>query len=353
MDFNRDRHLDLVVASDFAGLELFANDGAGHFLDVTTRCLPEWQGFGMSQLAADFNRDGLLDLLMVGMNVPVADRLVHFNRWRPGFEAYLTRAPGMTHGNRLFFGQPSGEFKQTATSAAVARSGWSWGCSALDFDNDGYPDLYIANGHETKESVRDYETEFWLHDIYVGNSRDDLAAFAYFHAKSARTRGQGMSYGGYEKNRLYWNQEGKDFVEIGFLMGGGLEQDSRNVVADDLDGDGRMDLLVTTFEAWPEVKQTLQIYRNELESTGNWIAFRIPDQRGLSSVGAEVTVEVDGSKVRQSVVAGDAYRSQRARTLHFGLGKPVSTATVEIQWLNGRTVTFEHLKPNRTVSVIP
>jgi len=249
IDLHNRQHLDLVVASDFAGLDIYTNDGHGHFTD-TTSSLPERHGFGMCQLSADFNGDGLPDLLMIGMDVPVADRLQHFGRARPGFESYLAMMGAMTYGNRLFVAQPSGAFLHTPLNDAIARTGWSWGASALYFDNDGYPDLYVANGHESKQTVRDYETEFWLHDIYVANSQENLLAFAYFQNKVAETRGrQGLSYGGYERNRLFLNQGGASFVEICHLMGVALPADSRNVVGDDLDGDVRTDLLVTTFEA--------------------------------------------------------------------------------------------------------
>ena len=49
----------------------------------------------------------------------------------------------------------------------VARTGWSWGCSSFDFDNDGDRDIYIANGHRSGESRQDYCTKFWRHDIYL------------------------------------------------------------------------------------------------------------------------------------------------------------------------------------------
>ena len=93
---------------------------------------------------------------MIGMNSPTADRLANLNLQRP----YDLPDKGMrartTYGNRLFFGRPDGTFEQTALSDLVARTGWSWGCAAEDFDNDGFPDIYIANGHETGKSVQDY-----------------------------------------------------------------------------------------------------------------------------------------------------------------------------------------------------
>jgi hypothetical protein len=232
-------------------------------------------------------------------------------------------------------------------SEAIARSGWSWGCSAFDFDNDGYPDVYIANGHETVQTVADYDPEYWLHDIYVGDSRDNPEADLYFKEKTARTRGRGQSYGGFDKNRLYWNQGGAGFLEIAHLLGVGLEADCRNVVADDLDGDGRVDLLVTTFEVWPTFRQTLRVYRNTLPDPGNWIGFRFREEGpDKSPVGVRATLHFSGRSAVREIVTGDSYRSQHAPTLHFGIGK-AQTVDVELSWPNGRALKLAHPEINR------
>ena len=347
VDLNDDGSVDLMVVSDFAGTDLYQNDGHGHFTDVTAQWLDEPHAAGMAHAVADFDRDGLLDLLVIGMHSPTVDRLAHLGLTRPDFPDDARRTQLM-HGNRLYLGQHPDGFRQAALSESIARSGWSWGCSAFDFDNDAFPDVYIANGHQTKQYVRDYESEFWLHDAYVGSSKEDSVLAAYFSAKMSRTRRLGYSFGGYDKNRLYLNQQGTSFLEVGHLMGVALEADSRAVVADDLDGDGRVDLLVTTFEEWPEAKQTLRIFKNTLEDRGNWIGFRFREQgNGLSPVGARVTLRYSGRTTVQQIVTGDSYRSQHANTAHFGLGKMERVDSVEIKWANGQTLTVRAPPVNR------
>ena len=352
-DLDGDGDLDLAVVSDFAGIDLYANDGLGHFREVTREWIGEARGFGMAHTLADFNADGRLDLLMIGMNSPTADRLENLGLTRaPDKEASGVRQ-AMTFGNRLFLGHEGTPFSNPSSlGASIARSGWSWGCGAFDFDNDGFPDVYIANGHESKQSVREYEPEFWLHDIFVTDSKDSMLAMAYFGAKSARTRGRGHSYGGYEKNRLFWNRQGESFLEIGHLMGVALEADSRNVVADDLDGDGRLDLLVTTFEVWPKTRQTLHVFKNSLATEGNWIGFRFREQGGgRSPIGARVTIRHAGGAAMRQIVTGDSYRSQQANTLHFGLGKITSVDSAEIRWTNGQTTRLRQPAINAYVNV--
>jgi ASPIC/UnbV protein/VCBS repeat protein len=341
VDLDGGAHLDLLVVSDFAGLDLYRNDGRGRFTDITRQWITEPHAFGMADALADFNTDGRLDLLMIGMPSPTVDRLEHLGLSRSYSAEDPVMRPAMTYGNRLFLARSEGGFEQTALSDSIARSGWSWGCSAFDFDNDGFPDVYIANGLETKQSVRDYEPEFWLHDIFVDESVDDLTASRYFLNKFDRTRGAGWSYGGYEKNRLYLNQGGKSFVEIGHLAGVALEQDCRNVVTDDLDGDGRLDLVLTTFEAWPEPKQTLRVYKNTLQDAGHWIGFRFREEGGgTSPVGVRVTVDYGDRRAVRQIVTGDSHRSQHANTVHFGLGTVSKVDRVEIRWLNGRTIVL-------------
>jgi len=273
------------------------------------------------------------------MHSPTVDRLAHLGLARPGFPNAAPMSVELMHGNRLYLGQSGGGFRQGALGDSIARSGWSWGCSAFDFDNDGCPDVYIANGHETKQSVRDYESEFWLHDAYVSSSKEDNVLAGYFSAKMSRTRGQGWSYGGHENNRFFLNQRGQSFVEVAHLLGLAVEEDSRAVVADDLDGDGRVDLLVTTFEAWPQAKQTLRVFRNGLEDSGNWIGFRFREESGgKSPVNAQVTLRYDSRSAIRQIITGDSFRSQHANTACFGLGKTAEVESAEIRWTDGRTL---------------
>jgi hypothetical protein len=188
----------------------------------------------------------------------------------------------------------------------------------------------------------------------VGETVDDLAATRYFTEKFNRTRGQGWSYGGYEKNRLFLNQHGESFLEIGHLAGVALEQDSRNAVADDLDGDGRVDLLVTTLEVWPEAKQTLQIFKNTLPDPGHWIGFRFREEPGKPSpVGVRVTVHNNGHSATRQIVTGDSHRSQHANTVHFGLGEADHVDRIEIQWPNRPAVTLSRPEVDRYHQIAP
>ena len=62
-------------------------------------------------------------------------------------------------------------FEQNGLSQSITRAGWAWGCSSADFDNNGYPDVVIGNGLETRQFVQDYESEYWLHDRLIDSVR--------------------------------------------------------------------------------------------------------------------------------------------------------------------------------------
>ncbi len=339
-DVDGDADLDLVVVSDFSGVDMYDNDGQGFFRDTTVETLAEHRAFGMALTMGDYDQDGQTDLFVVGMNSYVADRLDALGLGIADKPDYQANRAVMAFGNWLLF-RRGGRFEQGPASLQVARSGWSWGATSFDFDNDGDLDIYVASGHKSQATAKDYESQFWRHDIYAGASQPDPALERYFGAVGARLAGS--SYGGYYKNSLFINEAGRGFIEAAHLLGVALEQDSRNVISDDLNADGNLDLLVCTQESWPKPRQALHIFRNRGQAGNHWIGFRLREEgAGYSPVGALVSLDLGGKKQLRRLVTGDSFRSQHAATAHFGIGAETNVPSVEIQWMNGRTRTIQN-----------
>jgi enediyne biosynthesis protein E4 len=339
VDFDSDQDQDLIVVSDFSGLDIHENIGNGTFIDATDRLVKNRHAFGMAHTFGDFDHNGEPDILMIGMNAPTADRLNHLGLSAPQRPDYATMRPAMTTGNRLLF-QKNQSFIETETSQQVARTGWSWGVAAGDFDNDGDEDIYIVNGHITGASVRDYEKDFWLYDTYLGNSTENENLNRFFEHKQSATRDSGASFGGHELNRFFLNLGQKGFVEIAYLMGLSLSTDCRNLVCEDLDGDGRLEWITSTFETWPEPKQALHLFPNFTETSGNWIGIRLKGAPGVSIAGTTVHLSTAKGQQTRYLVNGDSYRSQSANSVHFGIGNEKQVKDLLIRWPSGENTVM-------------
>ena len=335
VDYDFDRDQDLIVISDFSGIDLYTNDGQGGFTDETDSRLPERLGFGMAHTFADFDLDEQLDLLMIGMNAPVASRLDALNLSVPHRPDYARMRSPMSYGNRLLL-QRSPQFQSSPWNHQLAKTGWSWGVSSGDFDNDGDEDLYIVNGHISNASVRDYAKDFWLYDIYLGNSQPDPILDTYFQTKQNATQVAGESFGGHELNRFFLNLGTSGFIEVGYLFGVSLQEDCRNLVSGDLDGDGQLEWLTTTFESWPEPKQALHLFPNFTEEVGNWLGIHLRAGRQGPVIGARVEIETRLGRQVRVLVTGDSYRSQHANSVHFGIGDETTVERLVITWPDGR-----------------
>jgi len=323
VDWDRDHDLDLLVVNDFAGIDLYLNDGKGKFTDITSHLGKERYSFGMSHALADFNGDGFLDIYMLGMGSTTARRLAGLGLGTKGFE-HLDAAPDMGYGNRLLLGNAKGHFRQAPYNNKLARTGWSWGCTPWDFDNDGDRDIYVANGMLSARSARDYCTTFWRHDIRDGASKETLLMQEVYN-QCMKGLGKDISWNGYEHNALLLNDGEGDYQNIGYLMGVGFEFDCRSVVGADLDLDGNTDLLIVQMDQLTNRHKTgraehyLHLVQNNMNKGGNWIGLHMDP--GTNPVGALVTVRAGGKTQTMPVVTGDSYSAQHPLSIHFGLGK--------------------------------
>ena len=332
IDLDGDDDLDLVVIADFAGLDIYHNEGE-MFHDVTSETVSHRHGFGMSHAFGDFDNDGQNDLYLVGMSSTTARRLDGLGAARPERDDYARMRAPMAFGNRLLLHR-EGKFVQPEYAGSVARTGWSWGCAARDFDLDGDTDIYVANGHLSGSSAQDYCTRFWCHDLYTGASQPDSEIDLFFKQSLGMKLGREISWNGFEHNALLLNDATSQFFNGAFHFGVAFEYDSRAVASGDFDADGRPDLAVVEYQTGT-MSQRLHVLRNQLETDRNWLGvrFRSDAGRGRSSaIGAVVSLKSGDNTWVRHVVSGESFTAQHERTAHFGLGRVDHVDVVEIHW---------------------
>lgn len=351
VDVNNDGFPDLLVVSDFCGVDLYYNDGHGHFNDVTDNALSSTKLFGMGHAIADFNCDGKFDFYAIGMSSTTARRLEAMKLNRDDLPEYNAMRMKMGYGNRMYLGNGDGTFVDAPFDGSVNRTGWSWGVTAFDFENDGYPDIFVANGFKSGQSCKDYCTEFWRHDIYLDISKPNSSITSYLNRKPDLYSPR-ISWNGFEHKNLLMNLNGKDFINVAFLMGVAYEFDGRAVVSDDLNGDGKVDLLVT--EWGYEINSALHMAFNNFDSGNNWIGVQLREEgSGFTPVGAQITVSSAFGKQIALIVTGDSYRAQHENTKHFGLSKDAQVEYIEVKWANGKTRRIEKPAINHYHYVAP
>ena len=123
-DKDNDGDPDLVVVSDFYGVDVHLNDGKGHFRDITAGAIDNPRLFGMSHVFADFNADGRCDLYVTGMASTTARRLEAMGAAPAEFPEHNRMRMEMAYGNRIYLGQGGGRFRQPDWGASLAMRGW-------------------------------------------------------------------------------------------------------------------------------------------------------------------------------------------------------------------------------------
>ncbi len=184
----------------------------------------------------------------------------------------------------------------------------------VDFDNDGYRDIYVATGHlDDNVELRDDTTSYHATDFLLRN--DGKGKFIDVSAES----GDGMA----------------------------VKLCSRGAVFDDLDNDGRVDVVVLNSRREPT------ILRNESPRENHWLQVRLTGVKtNRDGVGARVKLVAGDLTLVDEVHSGRGYQSHSGMRLHFGLGKRTRVDRLEIRWIGGGVDVIEDLPVDRMIAVV-
>ena len=287
-DFDGDGWIDIFVANDSTPNFLYHNNGNGTFSEIGFESGTALDKNGNEQgcmgvTLGDYNHDGLLDLFITNFD-----------------DEY----------NILYRNAGRGSFVDVSYEAGVAMISLpyvGWGTKFFDYDNDGWIDLFIANGH------------------------------AYPQRDRYRQR-----------KLLYHNNRDGTFSEVAAQFGSALmeERASRGTAFGDIDNDGDVDIVVNDLDSSP------QLLRNDGGNKNNWIIVKtIGTKSNRDGIGAKVKV-VSGDLVQlDEVRSGGSYLSQNDLRLHFGLEKRTAVDQIQVRWPSGAVDTLTNVPVNKIVTI--
>jgi hypothetical protein len=291
-DFDNDGWPDIYVACDTAPSLLYRNNHDGTFRETAAPagCAFDEHGVtlaGMGAGVGDYDGDGWLDIV------------------RTNFSDQVT----------TLYRNDGGAFEVTSIRAGLGinRKYVGFGVNFFDFDNDGWRDLFIANGHVYSQlaSRRLYLTYREPRILYrnLGNGRfEDVSAKAGT-AITAENVGRGCAFG-------------------------------------DFDNDGDVDVLVNNLDGLPT------LLRNDGGNRNNWLLIKCVGTRSnRSAIGARVKVTVSGRTQIDEVMSGSGYYSQNDLRLHFGLGQAPRAEAIEIAWPSGASETVRDVTANQIIII--
>lgn len=289
-DFDADGKLDLFVANDLGPNFLFHNRGDGTFEDVAMQQNVAFGLTGKSQAnmgvaAGDYDEDGDLDFLVTTFsNEPYT----------------LYRNDSVT------FTDASAEAGITAATLPFL----GFGAGFFDSRNRGRLDLFFANGHVSP---------------YISLQRSQL------------------TYA--QRNQLLLNDGTGTFADSSAALPAEDVRVHRGACFGDLDGDGRIDVLVTANDDRPT------LLRNDAPAA-NWLLLRLVDRHGCTTpVGTRCWATVGGRKRMRVLLGGGSYGGDSDSRIHFGLGDASRVDRLEIRWPSGRTQLLADVAANQVLSV--
>jgi hypothetical protein len=256
------------------------------------------------------------------MNVALGDT---DNRGQFGiYISNITEEGVLLQGNNFWMpeaGRDDPAYRNVARQLGIESGGWCYSAQFGDLNNDGFLDLYVANGFISAQPGADY---WYDYSKVTGGNKAIISDIQKWPAMNGR------SQSGYQKNRIWINTGNGFFYDVADLVCGDRTHDSRSVAMADLWNRGVLDVIVAN------QGDRLTVYRNHLDPGRQWIAFELHGNRNNSSaIGAIVSLWWDSHVQSQVVSGGIGFSSQNQRRIHFGLGNVTKVDSVEVTWPGG------------------
>ncbi len=292
-DFNNDGWPDIYVACDSTPSILYRNNHDGTFTDVAVQsgCAYNEDGQeqgGMGAAPGDYNCDGWLDIFKTNFS---DDTSSLYRNNRDGTFTDATFEAGMGLNTRYL----------------------GWGCGFVDLDNDGWLDVFLANGHVYPELEK---------------------------------AGLGTPYK--EPKTLYRNLRNGRFEDVSKRAGPAVQlpASARGVAFGDFDNDGDLDIAINNMNDTPT------LLRNDGGNGNRWLKLKLVGTRSnRSGIGARVRVVAGSHAQTDEVRSGGSYISQNDLRLHFGMGPAARADLVEVRWPSGQVDTLKDVETNQTIRV--
>jgi len=341
-DVNNDDWEDIFVSNDFFERDyLYLNQKDGTFKEDLVTQIKSISGASMGADIGDINNDGQQDIFVTEMLPSDPQRIksvTTFEDWnkyqasvKNGYHHQFTR-------NTLHLNNGNNSFSEIGRYAGVEASDWSWGALLFDMDNDGYKDLFVANGIYQDLTDQDYLK-------YVANEQ----------VMKSIIQDDGVNYkelidiipSNPIPNHFYINNKNSSFDRL-------KESDidlptfSNGSAYGDLDNDGDLDLVINN------VNMPALFYKNNTDLTKNsYIKIILRgDQKNLNAIGAKVIVSSgDSIKITQEVQGARGFQSSSDLRLNFGLGS-LEKVDVKIIWQEGQEQEMIEVSVNQTVEII-
>jgi hypothetical protein len=285
LDYNDDGWPDIYVACDSTPSILYRNNRDGTFTDVAVVSGAAFnedgrEQAGMGATIGDYNGDGRLDIFKTNFSDDTST---------------------------LYRNNGDGTFDDVTSAAGLGlyTKYLGWGTMFLDFDNDGWPDLLLVNGH-----------------VYPEVDKNNLGS-------------------NYEEPRILYHNLGKGtFADISASAGPGINMhaSSRGLAVGDLWNDGRISATITNLNAAPS------LLVNQVCNSNHWIAIRtVGTKSNRDGIGARISVKAGARILVDEVRSGSSYNSSSDMRVHFGLGSATKVDSVLVRWPSGLVERFDNL----------